>query len=160
MDHEALKERIFLSRDRALSPADQKEAALHLAQCRECREALDAWDKTSSLLFPAAKIESPALFVERVMDRIENAPARGPVLADAWRAFAAELKAALAPRRLVLAGTALAALSAVFIARPWPARPPSSAAAIEYASDLMEGPFAYVDNETSDGETAIEEYFL
>ncbi len=158
MTHETLKELVYLSYDREVSPSDQKRVKDHLAVCPECRNGLAAWQKTAAAFFSPSKIDSPDFFVQSVLRRIEEAPQEPS--AFRWRTLLSGVRTALTPRRLILAGTAALAISALLISMPHRANQPSSEAAYEYASDLMGGPFAYAESEGTENHTAIEDYFL
>lgn len=155
MDHETLKDLVFLSYDREISPADQSLVKKHLTTCAECRDTLAEWQETASLLFPSAKIVASENFVQKVMGRIET----GNPLSYNWQTLAAAIKTALFPR-WIMAGAAGMAVAAILTLYPFNTSRPSSEAAIEYASDLMEGPYVHIEEHEADNNTAIEEYFL
>ena len=151
MDHDALKESIFLYHDGELPAAEKARVESHLAECRECSAALAAWRKASVEVFPRLEVEPSEEFVRGVMARI----AEEPRAAGWWRAVRERFAVSAAPRWAWTGAAVLGLAASVLFS--FPSRPATGElkAEAEYISDLMEGSTA------GDGlGTSIENYLL
>jgi anti-sigma factor RsiW len=159
MTHEALKELVFLSYDQELSPVDKTTVDEHLQTCAECRDAVAAWKKTAAVLFaPAPGL--PERFVHKVMDRIAEEAAEKISPALRIKIFIEDLKDSLLRRRWILSGAGVLTVMALFLSHPFTVPSATHEEAMEYASDLMEGPFVYAQADEETESTPIETYFL
>lgn len=109
MDHNEASEALWELYDGELAPEKRGPVEAHVAQCAECRRALDAWRGAARAFFAQPAAQSPVkteAFVARVMGRIEDEREKAPL---------AVLSRLLSPRYLVpaLAGLAAASLLAV-----------------------------------------------
>jgi anti-sigma factor RsiW len=94
MDHEEVKEKLFLFYDQELSEQERGDIETHLAQCAECGKSYQQWRNISSALFTIEQPRGQRMedFVARVMERLTRVadPAMSwqHTLAQAWRIMA------------------------------------------------------------------------
>ncbi|MFA6600977.1 MAG: zf-HC2 domain-containing protein [Candidatus Omnitrophota bacterium] len=89
MDHRAIKEKLLLYPDRALSESELSELEKHLGGCEECRQQLGRLQGLSRMLGGSAAVAPSETFTSKVMERIrslEETPRAGwiPVLWPRW----------------------------------------------------------------------------
>jgi anti-sigma factor RsiW len=159
MNHDALKELLFMSYDREIPPEQQARVDEHLAACGECRAALADWKKTASLFLTPGALKNSEQFVQGVMRRIESEE-RKNTLERGFAGLVLRMRTAPTARKIVLSGAMAVAAAALFLIHPEKSRQTFPESSIEYVSDLMEGATASAENAEEEIGTAIEEYFL
>ncbi len=70
MVHEIIKEKLWMFYDPELSESDRKQIASHLESCRECRRALERWQKIQGVLSRPQDRPPSEVFVGEVMNRL------------------------------------------------------------------------------------------
>ncbi len=84
MDHDRLKDRLWLLYDGELGEPERREVLAHLESCPECRETSARWGRIAGALLPPPQVQPSEQFVQRVMARVEEAQTE-PVWIGAWR---------------------------------------------------------------------------
>lgn len=92
-NHKLIKEMIFELYDGELSPEKKGQVSAHLEDCAECRSVLGNWKKVAAVFLKAGEVSPPDLLVERVMERITDAPSPSQALPEffGWRWLAPAL---------------------------------------------------------------------
>ena len=70
MNHEIMKEKVLIYRDRELAVQERKEIEGHLPACEECRGILKRWNRFGGLFSRAALPGDSEAFTRRVMARL------------------------------------------------------------------------------------------
>lgn len=71
MDHENLKDQVFLYHDPETSEDERQVLARHLQDCEECRLSLKQWEQIQAKISKTALAPSP-VFAYRVMERLHG----------------------------------------------------------------------------------------
>ena len=73
MNHESIKEKLFLYFDPETSDNERREINSHTDSCEECRLLLKRWEQIHNGLSksPAPALSSPDFFTSRVMQRLD-----------------------------------------------------------------------------------------
>ena len=149
MNHESMKDKVFLLRDGELPPGERPAVEGHLAACADCRAALEEWKKLSAAFFSRPAVEPSEDFVRGVMDKVRSAPAPG-------RSWLDSAREAFAFPRWALAGAA--GLAAVIVLVSVPRGPVPVPENVQYMAELVDGTLE-PEGEAALG-TEIEDYFL
>ena len=72
MNHEILKDKLFVLYDGELSGEDRRLIENHLAGCADCSRTHAQWQRTAKAFFRVPQVEVSEAFVQRVMDRIKE----------------------------------------------------------------------------------------
>ena len=70
MDHQELKDKLFLMHDRELPDPERLEVLAHVERCAECREHYQQWQNIAGTLFPAVTLSADDQFIAGVMARV------------------------------------------------------------------------------------------
>lgn len=84
VDHDRLKDRLWLLYDGELGEPERREVMAHLEACSECRETSARWGRIAGALLAPPHVQPSEQFVRRVMARVAEAQAE-PLWLGAWR---------------------------------------------------------------------------
>lgn len=80
MNHEIIKEKVLVYRDRELPEEERKQVERHLPVCEECRGILKRWDMLGGLFSRAASPGDSEAFVRNVMARLAQQDEPAPLI--------------------------------------------------------------------------------
>lgn len=77
MDHETVKEKLFLYADPETGEEERRQIAAHTEGCEECRLLFKRWEQVQNKLSKTT-LKPSASFVFQVMERLEPSRAKAP----------------------------------------------------------------------------------